>query len=469
MKINPGGPAGRSPNRPFPRDTSGWLGGKVSLVLAVIFLAMALAAAAPAAQEKEAVPGGGVLGGEAVTGPVNFDRAVRLALVRSPYFTKSSLEIEVKRLDERDSRYDLIPPVTFRTQYYVDQPADVRGRPYSLNFISNKYNPMESYFTLQARKLLTQIAVLSHMKVISTGIQKLGKMFLEMEALKQAAARQEDLIDLARQNLAFFQNRLHLGTVTSLEIKVAEQELAGARAEKEHIAYSQTRLQENIKAFIGLKTSQPLDLDYKDARRQVLGTFDPGAANLEQAKAHSYELKIAALKKELQNYNILLAKASLIPSFFLSAQSPDPLSSTSRGLFFAVGLEVPVWDGFKRLRNISRQKTILRQYEAETNEQGIDLTGKWQEAQENVRAADVSRKSAQAQEELARLKERQGEIRYHSGGQPLAVYLDARKGLVEAQKNTFLKTMDYDLAVIKLRQLSGDLDASYVDTSSWQQ
>jgi len=307
------------------------------------------------------------------------------------------------------------------------------------------------------------------MQVISEGIQKLGKMFLEMEALKQAAARQDEIIDLARQNLAFFQNRLHLGTVTSLEIKVAEQELAVAQAEKEHIAFSQNRLRENIQALMGLKAGQPLDLDCKEARRQVMGTFDAGKATLEQAQAYSYELKIVALKKQLQNFNIMLAKARLLPSFFFGVQSPDPLSSPSRGLFFAVGVEVPVWDGFKRLRNVSRQKTILRQFEADTDEKGIDLTGKWHDAQENVRAADVSRKSAQTQEELARLKERQSEIRYHSGGEPLAVYLDGRKGLVEAQKNAFLKTLDYDLAVVKLRQLSGDLDASYVDASSWQQ
>jgi outer membrane protein TolC len=400
---------------------------------------------------------------------VDFDRGVRLALVRSPFFTRSSLEIEVKRLDEKDSKFDLVPPVTFRTQYYVDQPSDVRGRPYSLSFLSTNYNPVESYFSLQARKLITQIAVLAHMQVISEGIRKLAKMFLEMEALHQAAARQDNLIDLARQNLAFLQKRLHLGAITSLEIKVAQQELAGAQAEKEHIIYSQNRLRDNLRAFIGLKAGQPLELDYKEARRQVLGAFDKGAANLEQAKTHSYELKIAALKKELQNYNILLAKARLLPSIFIGATSPDPLTSNSRGLFFSVGLDVPVWDGFKRLRNISRQKTIMRQFEAETQEKEMGLADQWQEAQENVRAADASRKAARAQEELARLKERQSQIRYHSGGEPLAVYLDGRKILAEAQKNTFLKNLDYDLALVKLRQLSGDLDASYVDASSWRQ
>lgn len=469
MKINPGGAASQSQKRPHPGKTRGQCRGKISFVLAVILLATALGAAVLSAQGTEGNTGGGVQEAEAVTGPVNFDRAVRLAIRRSPYFTKSSLEIEIKRLDEKDSKYDLIPPVTFRTQYYVSQPSEIHNRAYSLNFISSSYNPVESYFTLQARKMITQIAILSHMQVISEGIQKLARMFLQLEALQQATARQEDLIDLARQNLAFLQKRMQLGTVTSLEIKVAEQELAGAQAEKEHIASSQTRLRDNLRAFIGLKGGQPLELDCKDARRQVMGTFEPGAANLEQAKNHSYELKIAALQKELQQYNILLAKAKLLPSFFMGAQNPDPLTSNTRSMFFSVGLEIPVWDGFKRLRNVSRQKTILRQFEAATNEKGIFMNDLWQETQENVRSADASRKSAQAQEELARLKERQADIRYNSGGEPLSVYLDGRKGLMEAQKNSFLKALDYDLAVIKLRQLSGDLDATYVDASSWQQ
>lgn len=469
MKINPGGAASQSLKRQRPGKTIGRWRRKIFFVPAVMLLATALGAAVLPAQETEATTGGGVQEAEAVAGPVNFDRAVRLAIRRSPFFTKSSLEIEVKRLDETDSKYDLLPPVTFRTQYYVNQPRDISAKAYSLNFVSSNYNPMEAYFSLQARKIISQIAILGHMQVISEGIRKLAKMFLEMEALEKAAVRQEDLINLTRQNLQFLQKRMQLGTVTSLEIKVAEQELAGAQSEKEHIAYSQKRLRDNIQNFIGLKAGQPVEFDCKDARRQVMGAFDPATAGLEQAKNHSYELKMGALKKELQQYNILLAKAKLLPSFFMGAQTPDPLSSPSRGLFFAVGVEVPVWDGFKRLRNVSRQKTVLRQFEAETNEKGIFLSDQWQEAQENVRSADASRKSAQAQEELARLKERQADIRYNSGGEPLSVYLDGRKGLMEAQKNTFLKTLDYDLAVIKLRQLSGDLDATYVDASSWQQ
>jgi outer membrane protein TolC len=472
MRINPWGAAGWSLARPRSGEKSGQPGKQILFALVLIFLIVTWGLHILWAQEEEPLPPKPATpeATEVVSGPVNYDRAVQLAILKSPYFTKSSLEIEVKRLNEKDSQYDLIPPVNFRTQYYASRPSGSTNRPYSLSFSSTNYNPLESYFTLQAKKVFTQMSILAHMHLINEGIQKLGRMFLEMEALKKAAARQEELVDLAQKNQDYFQNRARIGSGTSLEVRVAAQELEAAKAEKERIANSQKRLLERIKIFIGMKPHEPLDLDCKDARRQVMGNFDPAAASLEQAKNHSYEIKIAELQKELQSYNILLAKAKLLPSIFGGALTPDPLSAVqSRDMFFYVGLEVPVWDGFKRLRNISRQKTILRQIEVDTNLKTSDLADKWFDAQENLRAADAARKSAQAQEELARLKERQSEIRYRSGGESLVVYLDGRKSLVDAQRNYFMKTLDYDLAVLGLRHLSGDLGATYVDAKSWQQ
>ena len=171
----------------------------------------------------------------------------------------------------------------------------------------------------------------------------------------------------------------------------------------------------------------------------------------------------------LQQYNIMLAKARLLPSVFMGASTPDPLSGLqSRSLFLSVGLEVPVWDGFQRVRNISRQKTILRQYGAEKKTKSLEVTDEWFEAQEHLRVADVNRKAALEMEELARLKERQSEIRYRSGGEPLSVYYEGRKNLADAQRNTLQKNLNYNLAELVVRRLSGDLGATYVDEKSWQ-
>ncbi|MFZ5453440.1 MAG: TolC family protein [Thermodesulfobacteriota bacterium] len=472
MKINPCGAVAGSRTRLRPGEKNGRLVAKILLPLIVLLLACVWGPGGDTVLGEETPPPTTLKEAEAVTGPVNYDRAVRLAIVRSPFFTKSSLEIEVKRLDETDSKFDMVPPVTFRTQYYVTRPSGqfYTNRPYTLSFTSSNYNPVESYFTLQAKKLFTQIAILAHMHVINEGIQKLGKMFLEMDSLNQAATRQEGLIDLARKNLDFCQKRLRIGAGTTLEVRVANREWELAQAEKDRIIAARKRLQERIKAFIGLKTDQPLELDCKDARRQVIGSFDPAAATVAEAQKRSYLLKIAELKKELQQYNIMLAKARLMPSMFMGATTPDPLSGVqSRELYISMGLEIPVWDGFKRVRNISRQKTILRQYGAEKDQKALEVADKWFEAQENLRLAEVNRKAALDLEELARLKERQSEIRYHSGGEPLSVYLEGRKNLADAQRNTLQKKLDYELAELGLRHLSGDLGASYVDEKSWQQ
>lgn len=409
---------------------------------------------------------------ELTNGPLDYDRAARLAIRQSPYFTRTSLEINIKRMDETDSRYDMLPSVKFNSNYYVDKPnqAGVSSKAYVLRFVSEGYNPVASYLTLQAQKLITQIAILYHMQAISDGLQRLGRVFLEMDCLKQVAARQQDLIDLARQNLTYFQNRLSIGSVTILEVKVATQELEGVQKEMERLTFSQNRLRENLKTLLGLKAGQETNLSLKEARNQLVGKLDPDATNLERTRARSYDLKVLELKRQLQEYQIMMAKARMLPNFFFGAQTADPLSTIqTRELFFYVGVDVPVWDGFKRLRNISRQKTVMRQCGSEKDLKVVDLGDKWQEAQEKLHSATAARSTAQSFEELARLKERQSEIRYQSGGEPLAVYLEGRKGLLEAQKNTILKALDYDLAVLGLRHFSGDLGASYVDASSWQQ
>ncbi len=119
----------------------------------------------------------------------------------------------------------------------------------------------------------------------------------------------------------------------------------------------------------------------------MTGSFDPAAATLEQAKDKSYELKLLELKKEMQGYMITVAKAKIFPTILFTTQTPDPLSVTNaRGLYVGLGLEVPVWDGFKRIRNVSRQKAVLKQFSSEKDLKEIDLTDKWNTLQEDFAA-----------------------------------------------------------------------------------
>lgn len=402
---------------------------------------------------------------------LDFDTAVRLALKRSPFLQKSSLEIDVRRLDETDSRFAFVPGVTLRTRYYVNQPeqAGVRAEPYNLEFVFDEYNPVAAYFSLKARKLLTRIAILAHHQVISKGLHLLGQQFLELALVSRLITTQAEMITLAQKNQVYFQERLKLGETTSLEAQIAVRELTLARKEKERLISYQTRLKEGIRTFAGLKADQAIHVDLKAVTPQVLGSFEASAASLSEARARSFELQIQALMKELQGMRILLAKAKILPNLFMGVQSPDPLSSvSSRGLFFSVGLSWPVWDGFQRFRDISRQKTILKQIDTDLDLKEIDLSREWGEAMDKLGTAQAALELAQSQEELAHFKARQAEIRYQQEGQSFSSLAAARREYLEAQKNSQVKLLEWEQAQLLLRYLSGNLVYHYVAEKSWK-
>jgi len=418
-------------------------------------------AAEPSPAEPQVVP----------PGPLTFENCVQLAIHQSPYFTKTALEIEVRQIDENDSRFAVFPPhVTFRSYYYVDRPnyPGFTPHPYNLMFLMEPYNPFGSYFTLQAQKAATQMTIFLHLQLISQGLERLGRMFLSLGAMKQLAAFQSDVVNLCRDNLTYAENRRTIGTGTSLEARLATQELEMAKNELARLEGDRRRTLSSLKNFIGLKPEQTTDLDLRDARRQVLGSFAPADATLEQAKARSFELKAMALKMELQGYNVALAKAKVLPNVLFTTQTPDPLSITSaRGFYVGLGLEVPIWDGFNRIRNISRQKTILKQIGSEKDLKELELADKWNDLQETITANSAGVNLAKSQEELARLKERQAEISYDSGSNQLPAWLEARKAVLDAQKGAASKALEYDQLILNLRQLSGDLGYSYVNEKSW--
>jgi len=402
--------------------------------------------------------------------PLTFDEAVKIAITQSPAFTKSSVDIEIRRLDETDSRYAMVPPLTFRTYYYVNRPsAPGLGKPYSFSFTTDPYNPLGAYFSLQAHKLGTKVAVLSHMSVVSVGLERLGTLYLQLEALHRLAGYQKNLITVAQENLTYAENQVTIGTGASLEVKVAQQELQLARGEQEGIDLAIKRTLTALKNSLGLPASQNITPVFQDSRRQVLGSFNPATVTVEEAKSRSYDLKALEIYKQLQAYNVSLAIVKSFPTIALNTQTPDPLSvSTGHGLYVGLGVEVPVWDGFSRIRNVSRQKAVLRQADAKIGQRADQLEDKWFSQMAQVHDQKVILKNTQSLEELARLKANQQEVRYHSGEAPLPVLLESRKTVLKAQKDTVTRGLDYDKAVLKLRELTGDLGNTYVDANSWQ-
>jgi outer membrane protein TolC len=290
-----------------------------------------------------------------------------------------------------------------------------------------------------------------------------------METLHKVAACQRELVQVSRENLTYVENRMSIGTGTSLDVKVAQQQLELALGEQEGITLATKRALVSVKNFLGLPSSQDFTPDFRDSKRQVLGGFDPAKATMDQAKTLSYELRSIELYKQIQTYNIRLAKAKVLPTFIFNTQTPSPLNVTNGGgLYVGLGLNIPVWDGFKRIRDVSRQKATLKQIESQKTVKESNIEDKWFDALSLVQENSVALKNSQNLETLARLKANQNEVRYQSGGEPLTVVLESRKEVLGIQKDTLKRALEYDKKVLQLRENSGDLGHTYVDEKSWQ-
>jgi outer membrane protein TolC len=131
-------------------------------------------------------------------------------------------------------------------------------------------------------------------------------------------------------------------------------------------------------------------------------------------------------------------------------------------------LKFPIFDGFKKVRNIDRQKKVLEQFASDEKVNSDELAQSWREAEGNLRAAATTRRVAQTRVELARLKETQAETLYRTAEKDFSVLMAARQNRVKAQMDAVNKALDYDVAVLQLRQLSGDLVYHYVSENQFQ-
>lgn len=401
---------------------------------------------------------------ELLAGSMTYQRAVGTLLQNSPAIRNSELEVKLRRLDETDSRLSFVPGVTLRTRYFPQQPSESTTDPYSIEFAVDAYNPVETYFNLQARKVVTQIAIFGHLQVISDSILRLGLGYLELEKMDRVLEYQRDWVDLAEQSVAFTRSRLALGGVSPVELKMAEQELELGRAEQERAVMSKATILDGMKSLMGLEADQVPDLNIRNARDQVISGFDPASATLENTKARSIDLKVQHLKMELQKKHVTVSYARFAPNLLLGINTTDPLGTQNdRGLYFSIGFELPIWDGLKRYNNIGRQKTILQQFSHEGAAKEADIESKWRAAQEKLRDSGVQLKLARSQGELAALKVRQAEIAYLAGREPLAFLLAEQRRHLDVKKNISMRELELDKATLALRALSGDLITSYVD------
>jgi len=404
-------------------------------------------------------------------GAMGFSEAARRLILDSPYLRNSAIEIDLRRMDERDSRYGVLPSVSFRTRYFVDPPDDLQGKePYAIDFVIDAYNPIERFYTIEVRKIITAMAVLRHLQAISESLERLGTAYLELDGLDELAQFNRQWIALAEQYAAYQRTRLDAGSATPLERSAADLEVAIGQAEQEKIAAARKSILHGLRGLLGLPEDQALAVACGDLSRELYGEVDLAAVSFSAVKENALDMQIHNLKLALQKRHITLARTRYLPNLLLGLQTTDPLGSrTDNGLFFSIGFELPLWDGLKRFNDIERQQVVLRQYQAEEEVKSIDLTNKWENARNRLAETATQLRLAHVQRDLSGLREMQVETGYQAGRDSFANLLAERRRVLEMRKNLATRSLEHRKTLLTLHKLSGDLLRRFVNPGAWQE
>ena len=409
--------------------------------------------------------------------PADFGECVRLALVQSPMLVKSALEIESKRLDVQDAWASFMPTISINTTYWFSQPQNSDGttpKPYTIGFSTDQWNPLLSGFDVTAKREMANMAILGHLKVISGGIFRLATDFLQLSAIAEQKAVVRQKMELAKSNLEYFKTRLGLGQSTQLDIRIAETKIKMAKAEEDKVESSRAMVLDDVKFIMGVPFINKIDVDVEAAKKQILGNFGVADVTDEKVRAHSFELRLSEYEKSLQKKNIGLSYVKLLPTFGFTFQTVSAFSNTStsgqnQGFYFYPGLNISMpLDYWTKGRDVARQYKKLDQVYAATKAKEFELLASVQKNLSDYQSTNSDFVLDSSRMELAKLQDEQTEYRYKTGQADYDKFVADRVAYYEAWQKMLLAQVKRDVALLTLKNLTGDLESQYVDVTSWE-
>ncbi|MYL82302.1 TolC family protein [Desulfovibrio aerotolerans] len=476
-------------------------------------------AAAPAAAGDDPAPsfskaaGGVALGATVLKNPADFNECVRVALAQSPLLTKSSIEIESKRLDVGDAYSQYIPTIIMSTTFYLRLPeyentaaastwsnvlSNASSNPaqnlsnsvsaanaiyagnslnrdrkkYDLSFSTGAWNPLLTAFDVQAKKEMVNIAVLSHLKVIDQGLKRLGFTYLQIGMVDSVIRMAKEKEDLAQKNLEYVKTRAGLGQGAQLDVRIAETKINLSRAEAEKMRTTKSVLLDELKFILGVPFVQKVEVATNDVARQVLEDFSPASVTDERLKKHSFQLRILEYEKALQKKSIALSYIHFLPTFSFGFTSVSTLSNnnykddTSSLPFMYPNLTLNMpFDWWTKGRDVSRQYKKMAQLNVEGRNLEFSLMSQFQQSLAKLRAAVSEVKFAESQVELQKLTVQQAQFRFDAGQveydsivAAMTAYLDSKQALIGKQ-------YERDSAMLEVRSLCGDFQDRYINAT----
>lgn len=429
-------------------------------------------------------------------GYFDFPTCVRYALVHSEDFLKTRLDIQFQSAELKDAHSELLPTIQVTTRYYlakavgstkdvsgvfvdpvtgqpvpIQQVIDVSGNPvrlrernevnndpFSVSVIANEWDPFLALVKIKSYGILVDIGKISHHEKIAENIAKMGKIFYRIHVLEKMIRARKQILALHQNKISYGKSRLDQGAYDSLTLRSLQN---SARGEQMRIGGLERELKDRVselKMLMGYHPDFELPLETRDAANQILNGFNGNLITFGHVQGQNLSLKILAKQEQLQSSKVTGAYVALVPKPFVYVEDVQNQVDRTSGFNFAVGLNYTLWDGFRRVREIKKQKVKAEQAQLDRNQLSQKLYNSFKNLRGELDASGEKEGFYREQAKLAELAEEKAFLSYKAGSLPYDEYIARRMERVEAEISSVGSVESRVDALIDLATIAGGLN-----------
>lgn len=393
-----------------------------------------------------------------IYGVFDFPTCVRYAIVHSEEFTKAKIDIQIASTDLKDAHSDILPTLQILTRYYLDRATGSDGNPFSIQLLMTNWDPYLALLKIKSNQILVDMGKLSLSRRMSENIATMGKLFYRIHLLERLIRMRRQSIALQQNKLDYAKSRAGQGSIDSLELRTIANDVRGQQIKLDSLQEEMDDRISQLKTLMGYHPDYALPLDTRDAANQILAGFNGQMVTFTQIQGQNLQLKLAAKQEQLQGNRITGSYVALIPKPLLVFENVQNQVDRSSGFNFALGLDYILWDGFKRVRDIKRQKLKAEQLKIDRRLLSEKLYGNYKRLRSQVDSTGRSNGFYSEQAKLAEMSEEKALMMYKAGDITYDMYIAKRIERVEAEVNSVNNLQNRVDALIDLATISGGLN-----------
>ncbi len=390
-------------------------------------------------------------------GYFDFATCVHYALVHSEIFLKNRLEIQIRSAAVKDAHAEILPTLDIRTQVYLSR-ASGTGPPLNVTVWTSQFNPLIALIKIRSNEVLVDIAKISHFQKIAEDVGVMGKLFYSINALDRTIKIRKQVLALTQDKVNYGSSRNEQGNVDPIRVRLWNNNLKSAQLKIKQLEQERDQKVTELKALMGYPIDFYLPLDTRDAANQILNGFNGQLITFADVQGGNLSLKIAAKKEQVQSNLVTGSYLALVPRPVLTMEQIDNQVDRTSGFNFAVGVEYTIWDGFRRVREIKRQKIIGEQLRLDRNQLSSRLYTQFKRLRGGLELSGEKESVVREQARLAELNEERALAEYRSGAITYDQYVDRRIEKVEADLDVVNVPRDWVGDLIEMATLAGGLN-----------